>query len=450
MRWIDIDLHSGTLASGPAVSLERTAARLEQLADLQRREGLDSPVLLRFMATIGQQLFRAVASSRHDAFAPDCDSCGAKEPPWPGQDAGQSMVGYHLIVDQAWLGLPWTWLHNGLHFLIEKSPICVDAGGSDPANNSDRPWIRRRSDIVFAAEALGPEPLSAVVARLRPEGCAEPEILFLNGSGPAAASVKSRGEVVLVREALENTISGCVLARMQKAGSGIAPGELGRLGIRYQGFHFAGTTATPGSRPLGDSLAASCAEPEADKPHTSGLAVAEPTAEQENAAAADVPGSRSPGDGKTEAVTALMAEIAGASNQPLNRRRGLSGIRLPASTEPVGVWLLEDGPFRPEDLARGDNAPALVFSNSFRSLPDLGGRFLACGVSAFVGTHMAIKPDFAAAFAADFYRSLSKGTGVAAACREAALIARDRHGDHNPAWLAYGVAGSGTLALPFL
>lgn len=451
MRWIDIDLGTSTRSAGTAACLEHASARLEQLPMLQRREGLDSPVLLRFMATIGQQLFRAVTASRRDAFAPDDGASGASEPPWPGRTGRPDAVGYHLIVDENWIGLPWSWLHNGLRFVIETAPICVGTFGSDPAAGPDRAWCRRRGDVLLAGEALGPEPLARVLDRLRPAGCAEPEILYLTGTGPSGASARARREAELVGAALTRSPSGRVLASLREPRGGVAPGELGRLGLRYQGFHFAGSTATPGCAPgAAAPPSASAAEPEADRPHTSNLALAEPTASEE-AAAGSAPARDDGGSDRDSApVTALMAEVAAARHQPLARRRGFQQVRLPLSADPVGAWMLDDGPFRPENLAGIDTAPALVFSNSFRSLPDLARRFLSAGVSAFVGTHMAVKPDFAAAFAADFYGALAEGAGAAVACREAALAARDRRGDHNPAWLAYGIAGSGTLALPFL
>ena len=118
-----------------------------------------------------------------------------------------------------------------------------------------------------------------------------------------------------------------------------------------------------------------------------------------------------------------------------------------AAAIPSGGWMLDDGPFVPESLRHESALPALVFSNSYCSLTNLGRRFLEAGSSAFVGPAAPLFSRPARRFAAAFYAFLADGHGTASAVRSAALALRSELGDDHPAWLSYGVVGYGSLAL---
>ena len=441
MRWIEIDIRDRRLPPRATACCEQAALQLAMLEDGRLRHGLNDPTLEHSAAAIGQLLFRAVTEIDRNAFAADRGAAGPREPSWPG--SAHPPFGYHLILPAALLGLPWNWLHNGLRFLIEDGPISVAPTGLGGPEEPEAPsaWRRRRDDVMLAREALGPETLAAAIGRLRPADCAEPEILFLAGGGRARPPVGGKEEAKRVRDALETIASGPLLARLAMPDRDPAPGELIRRIARYQGIHYAGRTASPTPGGFG-------VPPRPEGRHralTGDLAVAEPTLDPDAATAAAAAGQTGSAGARAE-VASLLADVAA----PPRRRAARRGEGRRADPLEAASWLLEDGPIHPETLARMGTMPSLIFSNSYRSAPRLAARFLRAGAAAFVGTHVAIDSAEAAAFAARFYRSLATGAGAAVALREAALACRAELGSDHPAWLAYGLLGSGDLALPFL
>jgi len=432
MRWLDIDIRSRSRDSEVNAFLERAQARYGTLAAVQHESGLDGPQVLSCLEEIGQLLFRAARAADASAFAPDRTDGVTRAPAPLNAPSDGDGPGYHLIVPDAALGLPWTALHNGVRFLIEQAPICVATRGSRPDDDArpQRPWMRRWADDAFTEAALGPASLGELVRRYRPEACAEPAILFLDGQGGDAGSAHGRRERDMIDGALEVRGDGARLARLETPARALTPATLAATAHTYGGFHFSGATAAAGAAA---GTSADALDLDILSPGTGSVL--------DDDADLEVVG--------VDPVTALLDQInekadAGAL-APWTRPGAALAVALPAS-----CWQLEDGPVRPEDLARTDAAPPLVFSNSYLSLQALGARFLAAGTSSFVGPQLALAPERASAFSAEFYNALARGNAAAEALRQAALACRSRWGAHHPAWLGYGILGSGALALQYL
>ncbi len=409
MRWIPVDMTDPAAAQRAEPLLARAADRVEDALEALERDGLDSARGVPLMAEAGQWLFRAAAAASPGAFAAI-----------PGA-GGDAQAGLQLRVGPELLGLPWNWMHNGLRFLVETSPVC--AGPSAPSGSEA--WRRRRDDVAFVESALGPASLEDVLNRLRPEDCAAPEILFLPGSaGPAESRER---EADRIRDALAGRPAGRPLANLTVTERAPTPYEVVGRGPGFQGMHYAGNTVAP-PPPSQGGLPAGMRPAEGETPLSGNLAVAEGGADEATSA---------------DPVAALLLEVAVATRTTRRRSR-----RARPSPAPVAEWRLEDGPVRPEAFAAG--APPFVFSNSYRSVQALGGRFLAAGSVAFLGTQAPVDAAVARRFAADCYRALAGGAGVAAACRVAALACRAGPGGTDPAWLAFGMVGCGDLAFQFL
>jgi hypothetical protein len=380
---------------------------------------------------IGQLLFRAVRAADVAAFAPDRTDGVTRAPEPVGAYTGNGGPGYHLVVDDDQLDLPWTALHNGIHFLIEHSPICAATSGSRPdACHAAPAWVRRWEADAFTETALGPASIGELVRRFRPEACAEPAILFLDGQGGDAGSAHGRRERDMVGGALETRSDGQRLARLETPTGALTPAALTTSCHGFQGFHFSSATAVAPAGP--------------DRPHELPARDLLPSAADallEDPTEFEVVG--------VDSITSLLDQINEKAEQgrlaPWTPRGTAQAV-----IEAAPCWQLDDGPIRPEDLARGRAAPPLVFSNSYLSLQSLGARFLAAGTSVFVGPQMAVAPDRASEFAAEFYHALAQGGAAAESLRQAALVCRQRWGSHHPGWLAYGIMGSGTLALQYL
>lgn len=428
MLWLDIDLRTDKESPTGGLSLDRAHLLRDRLDTAQRDYGLDSPLVGSMIQELGQALFQAVCDVTPDAFAPDRSQEGASAPDF-GADAG-SRVGYHLVVDPNALDLPWNVLHNGLRFLIESAPICASISGSRP-DGPRRQWMRRWEDIVFAEQALGMPSLGETIRRFRPEACAEPGILFLDGRGERSGSLHTQLEREMVGTALEHRGDGQLLAWLETPPGPMTPSRLKRTGRRYQGFHFSDSTslpptpASPGPRGW-DALAADLDALAAESNEDLEIVGVDP-------------------------VTSLLDQISERADRgtlaPWSRPSPQAAGRV---AEAAPAWLLEDGPVRPEDLAVAGSTPPLVFSNSWLGLRQLGHRFLNAGTSTFIGPHLLVGAEEARLFAADFYRSLAQGLSAACALRRAALAARDRLGPQHPGWLAYGVLGAGSLSLQYL
>jgi hypothetical protein len=425
MRWLDIDLtrHDDETVD---IYLERAQARRQALVAIQHQTGLDSPQVMSCLEEIGQLLFRAARAADETAFAPDRRTAATAPSYAPGDK-----YGYHLVVDKAHLTLPWTALHNGLHFLIEQTPICASSWGSHPDATaaSARQWMRRREDDIFTQSALGPASVGELVTRYRPEDCAEPSILFLDGQA-GGNSAQGQIERDMLDGALETLTDGRRLARLEVPTAALTPARLARTSTAYKAFHFSGATSVPP------------ADPASPISNTSWDSPTPPTAyDQQDESDLEIVG--------VDPITSMLDQINEKADSGRLAPWTESGA-LQVKTQPTHCWQLDDGPLRPEDLAGEHVAPPLVFSNSYLSLAALGARFLNVGTSVFVGPQLALSPGRASEFAADFYHALARGDSAAEALREAALAGRQRWGAHHPAWLAYGIIGSGTLALQYL
>ncbi|MBC8425498.1 hypothetical protein H8E07_15370, partial [bacterium] len=382
MRWLDIDLRRGGDEAVVRRFLERARARRDALADIQKASGLDSPQVLSCLEEIGQLLFRAARAADEAAFAPDRTDGVTRAPAPLGATTEQDAPGYHLIVDRALLDLPWTALHNGIHFLLEQAPICASTHGSRPAAELETlpAWLRRWEADAFTETALGPASVSELIRRFRPEACAEPAILFLDGQGGDDGSVHGRRERDMVGGALETRSDGQRLARLETPPGVFTPAVLASTAHGYQAFHFSGATAVAPSIPdrTVDNLDL------ADAPSASDVLLEDPTE-------FEVVG--------VDPITSLLDQI----NEKADAGR-LAPWSQPGTAQAVAesapCWQLEDGPVRPEDLARRQAAPPLVFSHSYLGLQALGARFLAPGTSVFVGPPLAVTPDQAREFAA--------------------------------------------------
>jgi len=397
MRWIEIDLTRNPDDASRTV----TAAvrdRQRQLPRHQRDAGLGSAQVTRFLAEQGQRLF-GVVRGRAGADLDLTDDAPA---------------GLHLVVEPQDLDLPWTCLHDGLRFLLER--VAVTTSDRTRAQEDAAPWARRRRDAEFAAAALGPEAPADQARRLRPEGCAEPEILFVAAGD--AARARSREEQNAVEAALDQIHDGVRLARLLAPAASPSPSLLLKRASSVQGFHYAASTVR--------------AAPETPVP------------------AVDLGGWQDVPEVGDELEVVGVDPVDALLDSLAERAEAAPAPEAAAVAVADPAWRFDDGHLRPEDLRGLRAVPSLVVSNSYLSLPALGGRFLAAGASTFVGTQALVTAGDARDFAADFYAALGWGAGAAAALREAALAARTRRGPDHPLWLSYGVLGAGDLALQFL
>ncbi|MBA4378516.1 MAG: hypothetical protein C0395_07675 [Gemmatimonas sp.] len=427
MQWLDIDLTRGQDTATRRGLLDRAHTQHDRLVRLQQAVGLDSAAVHASLTELGQLLFRAAQTGNPAAFAPDRTDLGAASPALTGA-AAESPIGYHLIVATDDLVLPWICLHNGIRFVLELAPICADRRSSLKSARRGA-WSRRWEDQIQAEQSRGPSRLGEVVRRFRPEDCADPGVLFLDGHGRGDGTVQAKLERAMLDEALAQLGDGQRLAWLETPAGAMTPGRLVRTGRRYQGFHFSGATAVP-------QVPAATAQLSGWEALARDLMM---SAEEE----------RELEPVGVDPVTALLDRISERAEQGrLHPWSGGAGARATADTGER--WLLEDGPVAPEDLARHAATPPLVFSNSYLGLTAFGPRFLMSGASAVVGPHLAVSQPRARAFAGDFYRSLAGGATVASALRTAALACRDHSGADDPAWLSYGLLGSGALALQYL
>jgi len=144
MRWIDIILpEPGTHHSfDNLVGEARTAAAT--LPVIQERDGLDSQAVVELMRDVGNKLFQAVCATDSGAFGTESSRPGTSIPDL-GHEDHDDLTGFHLVVSRNQLSLPWSWLHNGLEFILEKHPICASDRPADlPSGNQLRPWMQRQ------------------------------------------------------------------------------------------------------------------------------------------------------------------------------------------------------------------------------------------------------------------------------------------------------------------
>ena len=426
MRWIDIDLSSLTLESATARRFDAVVARENELLAIQERDGLDHPRVVAHIREVGQELFRAVLATDPTAFAVE-DDRGAPDPA-AAAIVGNGTIGFHFIVPAPWVGLPWTWLHNGIAFLLEKHPLTAGTTSSRlPDPDLSRPWMQRCHAAMAGTDLLD----------LLAGAGADPEILFVPGHCREEIRNLIYREAEGIRRALATAKVARSLANLRISEHTITPAMLARRGALYQGLHFAAATAQPldavsaAESAWIDELAASaCIEADVD-----GDLAAEYDQQMEILG--------------VDPITAMLDSVA-AMTEHRSEDIGPAPRQATATICPPPAWDLEDGPFQPEEMAQGGLVPALIFSNSYRSLPTMGARFLHAGASCFVGPLAPIFSRPARSFAGSFYDHLGAGCSSGAALRLAALACRERFGPEHPAWLSYGAAGYGTLALQYL
>jgi hypothetical protein len=437
MRWIDISLTGPDSRPEWESMLDEATACANEMPELQKCNGLDSPVIVRRMAEVGQMLFHAITQTDPSVFQPRREHEGGITP-HVGVAEADYATGYHIIAPPRYVGLPWTWLHNGLSFLLEQYTICCATSGSRlPAAPDVAPWMTRLREANLTQQIQGEQPLRSTLPRLRPEMCADPEILFVPGHCEDEIRRLIYREADGIKRALAAGSLGRPLARLSVLTEAVTPALLTRRSALYQGLHFAGPTAQ--SRALTQDAEASWLVE---------------LVERINREAGDPAEDDIPVDLELEVVgidpiTALLdhvtakAEMGGGSILPPMESQS-------ATTTLERSWWLDDGPVQPEELGENGGIPPLVFSNSYRSLPELSHRFLAAGGAAFIGPHVPLYSRPARKFAGRFYNFLADGHCVATALRTAALACRSQFGADHPVWLSYGVAGYGSLALQYL
>ena len=228
MRWIEIDLTATECDESVCKLLEAVRDRQEELPRLQTDLGIDSPLIVRFMAEQGQRLFRAI-----QGHVPDSMSFH-----------GQGAIGLHLRVQSKDLSLPWNFLHDGLHFLMERVAICAAPWPLEWDRTSTvLPWVARCSETRLTDDALGPASVSDVVQRFRPDNCAAPEVLFLSCSGNAAVRSYAGQERDSVDQALATSCDGNQLATLHSGTMSPTPADIVRR-IIFSGFSLFGKYAT--------------------------------------------------------------------------------------------------------------------------------------------------------------------------------------------------------------
>jgi hypothetical protein len=438
MRWIDIDLREAAAQPEAQELLAQAASRQGELPGVQERNGLDSPAVVDAMIETGQLLFQAVTRIVPNAFAPGREADGALEPQ-VGLVEADHATGFHLVLPPAQLGLPWSWLHTGLDFLLERHALSAATSRSRlAADTNAQPWMQRYRESRLHEGVDGGRPLRETLTRLRPRECADPEILFVPGHCEERIRRLIYREADAIRRALAAGPLDRPLARLRILADVVTPQLLRQRGSLYQGLHFAGpTSCAPAARELQEQawlaelLATGTTDP-----------VPGESPEQLCGAELDVVG--------IDPITALLDQVAAGAEGRAAAGRTQPPPATTTATLDHHSWLLEDGPIQPENLGAEGAVPPLVFSNSYLSLPDLGPRFLAAGASAFVGPVAPLYSRPARKFAGRFYNFLADGYSVAAAHRAAALACRDRFGAGHPVWLSYGVLGRGILALQYL
>jgi len=438
MRWIDIPLTGPDIRPEWESLLDEASACANEMPELQKSAGLDSPLIVRRMAEVGQMLFHAITQTDPGGFRPRREHEGGVTP-HVGVTEADYVTGYHIIAPPQYVGLPWTWLHNGLTFLLEQYTICSSTNGSRlPAAPDVTPWMTRLREANLTQQIRGERPLRSTLLRLRPEMCDDPEILFVPGHCEDEIRRLIYREADGIKRALAASSLGRPLARLSVLTEAVTPALLTRRSSMYQGLHFAGPTAQRRDQAQGEEAA--------------WLVELVETVNRESSETAenDIPVDLELEVVGVDPITALLdhvtakAELGGGPNVPPLESRHTT------TTLERAPWWLDDGPIQPEELGESGGMPPLVFSNSYRSLPELGHRFLAAGGAAFIGPHVPLYSRPARKFAGRFYNFLADGHCVATALRTAALACRSEFGAEHPVWLSYGVAGYGSLALQYL
>lgn len=443
MRWIDIFLpEPGKSAEFDAICAEAAAAAA-QLESFQKRDGLDAVTVIDGMSAVGRLLFKALNEARPGALAPERHRAGfstldLSDPVYNG------LVGFHLVGRDGQLDLPWIWLHNGLEFMFRGHPLCVGAQPADPAlQEFQRPWVMRQLRSRFLVGQHGESTLPAILPQLMGKKNQPPQILFVPGHGDRRIRGLIFREAEVVMSALDGGSLGRPLGSVFVPDGAVTPADLAAKSLAYQALHYAGPTseaaqydASEGQYWMNRMLEEASQLPDHQWEELAGME-------------GEVLG--------VDPITSMLDDISerynreGGVSVPVGQeaQAGSGGTVRPAAAG-NGGWLLPDGPVDPLQISRGGGMPPLVFSNSYRALPQLGRRCAAAGASTFVGPMVPLYSRPARHFAGRFYASMAAGWCAGAALWQAGAAIRDEFGKEHPAWLSYGIQGSGSLALPYL
>jgi hypothetical protein len=361
-------------------------------------------------------------------------------------------VGYHVMAPEALVGLPWSWLHNGVGFLFEKNPICAATFPSGlPEESHRRPWMQRLTRARFLVGESGGSTLREILSQLRPGESALPEILFVPGHSDRERRKLIYREAELIDGALEHRLQGETLSKLDLPLDPVTPSDLVKKGLQYQAIHFAGPTSHP-ARP-DDTFGEYWMDSLIDE------APEELAREMDDALGieGEVLG--------VDPITSLLDDIveryetAGEIFESVAVPAGMSAQSggndaitesTPRYPAPLKSWLLDDGPVHPENLEKAGVLPPLIFSNSYLALPTLGHRFVQAGASTFIGPVVPLFSRPARIFAGHCYAALGQGWCAGAAVWKASQECRQQLGHEHPAWLSYGIQGHGPLALQYL
>ncbi len=456
MRWIDIILPEPAMHQELNSRLTAASSLAAEIPVLQEQYGLDSIRVLEVMARAGQELFKGVLAAAPEAFS-SAQGPEFQEIPTLGLPGHDELVGYHIVTVPAWVGLPWSWLHNGVGFLFEKHPICVaDRGSSLPGGDLNRPWMQRLIRAGFLVGEAGGDTLKENISQLRPADAGRPEILFVPGHTDRKRRQLIYREAELIEGALEHGCQGETLLHLDLPLEPITPSDLVKQGLQYQAIHFAGPTSQPAqpSDHFGEYWM-NCLIEETTLPSAHEL-------EDALGLEGEILG--------VDPVTSLLDDIveryetagapldtvsaaqAGSADTDSHSHAG-GGVEFNHSAIPAAParsWLLDDGPVHPENLERSGILPPLIFSNSYQALPALGHRFVRAGASAFIGPVVPLFSRPARIFAGYCYGAMGRGWGAGAAVWKASQDCRLELGRDHPAWLSYGIQGYGQLALQYL
>ena len=139
MRWIDIELPVAGTSRKLDALLDEATILTSGISELQQHEGLDGMRVTERMAAVGRLLFQALIASDPQAFRPQDNRAGARVPNLGRTDI-DPLVGYHIVTAAPRLTLPWSWLHNGVGFLLERHPLCSSQFSSQiPEADTPRP-----------------------------------------------------------------------------------------------------------------------------------------------------------------------------------------------------------------------------------------------------------------------------------------------------------------------
>jgi len=448
MRWIDIILPETETNQEFDKLMAEAVYLTSDVLELQDSHGLDSPQVIDQMAEVGRRLFQAIASHDDQAFTPDAET-NSGHTPKIGVPLHDDLVGYHIVTDGQWASMPWTWLHNGLEFVLEKHPICTATKASKlPEAQTQRPWMSRWIRADFLVDDAGDSDLYNTLDQLRPENLAQPEILFVPGHTDEQIRRLIQREAEAIQGALGRSQLGQDLANLEQPKDSITPSQLKTRSINYQAIHFAGPTSQPAvaSDVKGqfwmNQLIDEVNTPEDSELETAMGVEAEVIGVDPITSLLDSVSEKYDTEGLSEnhVGSSGIARMGGESASSFDEPNHKSAPR----------WLLDDGPVEPESIGASGGMPPLVFSNSYRSLPELGMRFTGAGASTFIGPMVPIFSRPARIFAGYLYSNLADGWSSGAAVWNASQHIRQELGKEHPAWLSYGLQGYGTLALQYL